>query len=80
MSTVLIRGNEKCLMKFAPVSAKTLKTVKCLPNILFNIGIMDLCLLPGPCILFTRRLESITKISRFEVFLASLKVSDPIDA
>lgn len=70
MGTVLIQGNEKCLIKFAPVSEKTLKAMKWLPKILFNIDIMDLCLLPGPCILF---------ISRFEVFLAKLKLSGPIE-
>ena len=37
---VLIQGNEKNLMKFAAVSAKTLKTVKCLPKNLFNIDIL----------------------------------------
>ena len=53
----LIQGNEKSLMKFAAVSAKTLKTVKCLPKILFNIDIMDLCLLFGLCIFFKRQLQ-----------------------
>ena len=37
---VLIRGNEKNLMKFAVVSVKTLKTVKYLPKNLFNIDIL----------------------------------------
>ena len=33
---VLIQSNEKSLMKFATVSAKTLKTVNCLPKSLYN--------------------------------------------
>ena len=33
---------------------KALKPMKCLPNILFNIDNMDLCLLPCFCILFER--------------------------
>ena len=41
VSIVLIQGSESS-MRFAAVSAKTLKTVKCLPKILFNIDIMDL--------------------------------------
>ena len=40
---VLIQGNEKSLMKFAAVSAKLLKTVKCMSNLIFNIDIRDLC-------------------------------------
>ena len=48
---VLIQGNGNILMKFAAASPKTLKTVKCLPKILFNIDIMDLCLLLCFCIL-----------------------------
>ena len=42
---VLIQGNEISLMKFVAVSSKTLKTVKCLPKILFKIDVMDLFLL-----------------------------------
>ena len=49
---ILIHGYEKSLMKFAAVSAETLKTLKCLPKILFKLEIMDLCLLPRFCILF----------------------------
>ena len=32
----LIQGNEKKLIKFATVSSKMLKTVKCLANVLFS--------------------------------------------
>ena len=32
-----------CIVKFATVCGKTLKTMKCLPKILFNMYIMDLC-------------------------------------
>ena len=72
---ILIRGNEKSLMKFAAkTSGKTLKTVKCLPNILFNIDTMDLCLLPCFSILFKRRLESVTKALMFEIVEANLKI------
>ena len=42
---VLIQGKENWL-KFAGVFAKSLKRVKCLPKILFNRDIMNLCLLP----------------------------------
>ena len=38
---VLTEGNETNLMNFAAVSAKTSKTVKCLPKILFNIHISE---------------------------------------
>ena len=41
---VLIQSNEKSSMKFAARSAKTLKTVKFLRKIFFNIGVMDICL------------------------------------
>ena len=68
------------LIKFAALCGKTLKTVKCLPKILFNIYIMDLCLLPCFCILFKRRLESVTKVFISEVVMAKLKVLEPIDA
>ena len=44
---VLIQDNEKSLVKFVAVSAKMLKTMKCLPKILFKIDIVDLCLLPS---------------------------------
>ena len=56
---VLIQGKESSLMNFVAVSAKTLKTVKYLPNIFLNIDIMDLYLLSCFCILFGRRLESV---------------------
>ena len=61
MCIVLIQGNEKRLMKFAAVLAKMLKIPKCLPKVLFNIGIVAFCLFPCFCILFARRLESVTK-------------------
>ena len=59
---VLIQSNEKNLMKFAAASAKSLKAVKCLPEILLNINIVAPCLLPCFCILFKRRLASATKV------------------
>ena len=68
---VLTQGNEKSSMKFAAVSAKMLKTVKCLANILFNIEFMDL---------FKRRLQSVTKVFMSKVVLAKLKISEPVDA
>ena len=55
---VLIQGKES-FMNFVAVSAKTLKTVKYLPNIFLNIDVMDLYLLSCFCILFRRRLESV---------------------
>lgn len=50
---VLIQGKENWL-KFAGVFAKSLKRVKCLPKILFNRDIMNLCLLPCFCILLKK--------------------------
>ena len=41
---VVIQSNEKSSMKFAARSAKTLKTMKFLPKIFFNMGVMDTCL------------------------------------
>ena len=58
----LIQGNKKILIKFASMSAKLLKTVKCLPKILFKIDIIDLCLLSCCCIFFKRWLKSVTKV------------------
>ena len=66
---VLIQGNEKCLMKFAAVSAKLLQTVKCFPKILFNKDIVDLYLLLCFYILFNRWLESVTKVFVSEVYI-----------
>ena len=80
MCIVLIQGNEKSLMKFAAVSAKMLKIAKCLPKVLFNIGIKAFCLFPCFCILFARRLESITKVFTSKIVLASLKNSELVDA
>ena len=77
---VLIQGNEKGLMKFAVMSVKTLKTVKCLPKTLFSIDVMDLYLLSCFCIIFKRRLESVTKVFMSEIVLANFKISEPIDA
>ena len=67
-------------MKFTAVYSKMLKTVKRLPNVLCNIDIVDLCLLPSFCIFFKRRLESVTKLFMFEVVLANFETSEPIDA
>ena len=80
MCIVLIQGNEKSLMKFAAVSEKMLKIAKCLPKVLFNIGIMAFCLFPCFCILFARQLESITKVFTSKIVLASLKNSELVDA
>ena len=56
----LIQGNEKSLIKFAAVSAKTWNTVKCLSKIIFIKGIMD--------IMFTSLfLHSNLKIPRLEM-------------
>ena len=65
--------------KFAAVSVTTLKTVKCLPKILFNTDIMNLCLLTCFCILFKRRLERVTKVFMSEVVLTNFKFAEPID-
>ena len=46
----------------------------------FNLDTMNLCLLPCLCILFKRRLESVTKVFMLEVVLVHLKFSEPIDA
>ena len=61
---------------------KLVETMQCLPNILFNIDIMDLCLLCCFCIAFKRRLESVEKSSykMSEVVTKNLKSSNPIDA
>ena len=68
---VLIQGNKNCLMKFVAVSAKMLKSIKCLTKILFNI--VDLCLFPSFCSLFKRRLENVTKVFISEVVWQTLK-------
>ena len=60
------------------VSVKTLKTVKCLSNILFNMNFMDLCLLPCFFILVKIRLESVTKIFMSEVILLNLRLPETI--
>ena len=77
---MLIQGNEKSLMKFAVMSAKTLQTVEFLSKILFSLEIMDLCLFCCFCIVFKRRLGSVTKVFMSEAVLSNLKVSEPIDA
>ena len=64
----------------AAVSAKMSKTEKCLPDILFNIDIMNLYLLPCFCIFFERRLKSFTRVFMSEVVLENLKVSESLDA
>ena len=74
---VLIQGNEKSLMKIAVVSIESLKTVTCLPKILFNIDITDLCLLP--CTPLFLRLETSTKQVMPKLDLANLKIPEPID-
>ena len=65
-------------MKIA--AGKMVETMQCLPNILFNIDIMDLCLLCCFCIAFKRRLESVEKAFMSEVVTANPKGSNPIDA
>lgn len=61
-------------------AGKMVETMQCLPNILFKIDIIDLCLLCCFCIAFKRRLESVEKAFMSEVVTANLKSSDPIDA
>ena len=80
MCIALIQGNEKCLMKFAAVSAKTLKIVKCLPNIFISIYIVDLRLLSCFRIFFKRQLECVIQVFMSQVVPAKLKISGPIDA
>ena len=60
------------------VSVKTLKTVKCLSKILFNMNFMDLCLLRCFLILVKIRLESVTKIFMSEVILLNLRLPETI--
>ena len=70
--------NEKSLMKWSAMSVKTLKTLKCLPYIFFNMDVMDLYSMSFFCILFNSRLESIIKVLPSEVILAKLKNSESI--
>ena len=58
------------------MSAKKLKTVKRLSNILFNIDIMGVRLLPCFCMLFKRQLESITKTLMSEAVQTKFKISE----
>ena len=58
--------------------AKTMKTLKCLPKTLFNIDIVDLCLLLCFSILLKLLLESFTKVFMSKVVLANLKISEPM--
>ena len=69
-------------MKYAAISAKIIRTVKCLPNILYrhNIDIIDLRLFPCFCILFKKQLESITGVFISLIVLTGLNISEPIDA
>ena len=66
-------------MKFVDLSAKIFKKVTCLPKTLFSIDIMDIWVLPCFCILFKRRLKSVTKAFMSNVVLGDLKISEPID-
>ena len=66
---VLIQGDKENLIKFANLSAKTLKSVKCLRKILFNTDLMVICLLPCFYILFRRQLKSVKKVIIPEEFL-----------
>ena len=75
----LIEGNKNNLMKFAAVSAKALKTVKCFPKILLNTYIMDLCLSPYFCILFKMQLESAANVFMTELVSANFNNSETID-
>ena len=61
------------------MTAKKLKTVKCLSKILFNIDIMDVYLLPYSCIPFKRQLESATKALMSEAVQENFKISEPAD-
>ena len=55
-----------------------MKTLKCLPKTLFNIDIVDLCLLLCFSILLKLLLESFTKVFMSKVVLANLKISEPM--
>ena len=67
-------------MRLYTVFARTLRTLKCLPHIFFNMDIMDLYSpLSFSCILFKSRSESVIKVLLLEVVLAKLKNSEPID-
>ena len=71
---------EKSFMKLYAVSVKTLKILKYLQQIFFNMDIVDLCLLPSFCIIFKTPLENVTKVSKSKVILENLKISGPRDA
>ena len=75
-----IEVNKNSLMKYAAVSAKALKTVKCFPKILLNIYIMDLSLRPYFCIFFKKQLESAANVLMTELVSANFNNSEPIDA
>ena len=60
-------------------SARTLKTLKCLRKILFNMNIMDPCLLLYSCILFKLMPKSYKSIS-IRVRSGLLKNSVPINS
>ena len=72
----LTQDNEKSLITFLAESAKSLKIVKCLPNVLFKINIRNLCLRSCFCNLFKKRSERGTK----DVVLPNLKILEPRDA
>ena len=66
-------------MKLSTLSAETLKTVKCLSYTLFNMAIIDLCLLRLFYILLKIFLKSVVKVLLFQVALTNHKISEKID-
>ena len=68
------------LKKLDEISAKTLKTMKHLAKILFNLDIMTLCLLPCFSILFEIQLKGVRKEFMSAAVLANLRSSEPIEA
>ena len=66
-------------MKLSTLSSETLKTVKCLSYTLFNMVIIDLCLLRLFYILLKIFLKSVVKVLLFQVALTNHKISEKID-
>ena len=72
---------QTCICIVAAMSETMLKTEKFfIEMILFSINMMDLYLISCPFILCKKRLENVAKVFISEVFLARLKISEPIDA
>ena len=65
----LLKTMKKVQWSFLLWLQKMLKTMKHLPKILFDIVIMDVCLVPCFYIPCKRQLESVTKVSMSKVIL-----------